>query len=714
MGILRVVLIAAVLAASQIALALENLPGPMTEFNVELDSSGISGGLIPNVPHYPQAITVDSAGDVFVTGYSESDGSDPNNSSLCGKKDGFVAKIAKSFLSLYIPFGTEEDDVGLALTIDVNTNTIFSTGYTEGGRPAICTAQEEATASESVEEFTPQFDITATPSSEPEIHDRDWFILRASSGAATESTRVFPLLQEGDDEGLTITTDGKGTAVFLGGRMSSGFNQLAKTSLFIVKYTSELAFEWSYPDPSAQASYQSFMDRVEKLVFDPQADILYGACSVFPSKGQNGGTTDLLIVALRSSAALVWEMLLPKQTAGANLMTNALTIDRDGYLFVNYVEEESGGGKSISYLTKLGNAEVLLSTRRALSGTLFERTYGMSATQGRRIQYLSYVGYRENPTDGESESNGFWQDVVTVGSSFGSSENLGVSPLTSEPNELEFIDAQYHELSGEWVLLRKNPRAVLETPTPTATATIPPEETASESMDDQPSPTAVPDPSPTTVPMPSPTSEPVLPNAESRRIVWASFKFLPSPLTPPSGRNITIQFDTRVTEFERELNKTTNGLRQALQEATESFSLEDVTVKLERADELLEGHVFIACVGCDQDPEREETVLGIMKRSTEERIGGQIEAVVNFTNAQIIGNDETIESFTPTPTPTPGVPIVPEENESSTNTAAVIAISVTLGSLALILIVLIIITWRRRRRPPAIYQDIGGEVSAPV
>lgn len=121
MGIFRVVLFAVILAESQIALAQEYLPGPITEFNVELDSSGISGGLIPNVPHYPQAITVDSAGDVFVTGYSEAVGSDPNNSSLCGKKDGFVAKIARSFLSLYIPFGTEEDDVGLALTIDVNT-----------------------------------------------------------------------------------------------------------------------------------------------------------------------------------------------------------------------------------------------------------------------------------------------------------------------------------------------------------------------------------------------------------------------------------------------------------------------------------------------------------------------------------------------------------------------------------------------------------------
>uniref|UniRef100_A0A7S0G5G5 Uncharacterized protein n=2 Tax=Rhodosorus marinus TaxID=101924 RepID=A0A7S0G5G5_9RHOD len=711
MGIFpSVVLIAAVLAAGQIALAQENLPGPMTEFNVELDSSGISGGLIPNVPHYPQAITVDSAGDVFVTGYSESDGSDPNNSSLCGKKDGFVAKIAKSFLSLYIPFGTEEDDVGLALTIDVNTNTIFSTGYTEGGRPAICTPQ--ATVSEPVEEITPVFDITATPSPEPEIHDRDWFILRASSGAVSESTRVFPLLQEGDDEGLTITTDGKGTAVFLGGRMSSGFNQQANTSLFIVKYTSELAFEWSYPDPSAQASYQSFMDRVEKLVFDPQADILYGACSVFPSNGQNGGTSDLLIVALRSSAALLWEMLLPKQTAGANLATNALSIDPDGYLFVNYVEKEESG-RSTSYLTKLGSAEVLLSTRRALSGTLFERTFGMSATQGRRIQYLSYVEYRENPTDAESESEEAWQDIVTVGSSFGSSENLGVSPLTSEPTELEFIDAQYHEVGGEWVLLRENPLAVPQTPT----ATIPSETPSPESTEFQMAQTAVPnpaDPSPTTVPMPSPTSEPVLPNAESRRIVWASFKFLPSPLTPPTGRNITIRFDTSVSEFERELNKTTNGLRQALQDATQSFSLEDVTVSLEREDELLEGLVDIACVGCDQDPEREQTVLGIMKQSTEARIGGKIEAKVSFTNAQIILHDETISSDTPTPTPTPGLPIAPEDDEISTNTAAVIAISVTLGTLALIMIVLIFVVWRRRRRPPAIYQDIGGEVSAPV
>mmetsp|Transcript_13712 Transcript_13712/g.54913 ORF Transcript_13712/g.54913 Transcript_13712/m.54913 type:complete len:667 (+) Transcript_13712:365-2365(+) len=649
MGIFRVVLFAVILAESQIALAQEYLPGPITEFNVELDSSGISGGLIPNVPHYPQAITVDSAGDVFVTGYSEAVGSDPNNSSLCGKKDGFVAKIARSFLSLYIPFGTEEDDVGLALTIDVNTNTIFSTGYTEGGTPAICTAEEEATASETAEEVTPSFDIIATPTSEPEIRDRDWFILRASSGATSESTSIFPLRQEGDDEGLTITTDGKGTAVFLGGRMSAGFNQLASTSLFIVKYTSELAFEWSYPDPSAQGSYQSFMDRVEKLVFDSQADILYGACSVFPSEGRNRGTTDLLIVALRSSAALLWEMLLPKQTAGANLITNALTIDPDGYLLVNYVEEEESG-RSTSYVTKLGSAEVLLSTRRALSGTLFERTYGMSATQGRRIQLLSYVKYGEIPTDGESGSDESWQDIVTLGSSFGSSENLGISPLTSEPNELEFIDAQYHELGGEWVLLRKNPPAVLETPT----ATSMPEPSASESTDPEPSPTDQGDPSATGMLMPSPTSEPVMPNAESKRIVWASFKFLPSPLTPPTGRNITIRFDARVTEFERELNKTTNGLRQALQESTQSFSLEDVTVKLERAGELLEGEVCIACVGCDEDPEREEIVLGIMDESTEEKIGGQIDAVVNFNNAQIIVNDETIETFTPTPSPTPG------------------------------------------------------------
>mmetsp|Transcript_12000 Transcript_12000/g.36570 ORF Transcript_12000/g.36570 Transcript_12000/m.36570 type:complete len:648 (-) Transcript_12000:2490-4433(-) len=496
----------------------------------------------------------------------------------------------------------------------------------------------------------------------------DFFVVK--TGVPNEVASTFQFGSDGNDFGRAITTSADGAMVFVGGQMEEGGFIEPATGLFIAGYSNDLSFKWGDQVGSNKA------DTVVDLAFDAEYDNLYALCLFHEGSETDGSAMKNLRFLMLDpvTGARKWQTNLLRDVQ-AEVAVGGLSLGRDGIVHLVY----SIDGRQATHV-KLASGGVLLSTTRIFRDRprefFMESVYALRATQDRNVMFLTYIGETasaETPrSDRNADESASSQDTGTTFVSLQQSDSSRryADLLTLQTVEGDLVQEgfftrfestpmqRFHEArfiladqASKWTLLRREPE-----------------------------------------------------NSNFFGIVFAEFGYTPPAREVPSGAEALMTCDLLIT-FDERAEDGILGLRQILQEATSTFSLEQIIYEPEEVDELsYSGKVQVSCAGCTEEEVTEKlaAVRSLFESGKVPRLGADVKA----SNYRSSFNGDT----TTLPTPTPFLeeaeaedsPDVGEEEPPPRNVGPSVAAGVSLGVVGLIVVVsAVFLFWKRRQRPVA-------------
>ncbi len=253
-------------------------------------------------------VSVDSASNVYVTGYSSGNFDGKTNS---GGKDMFLIKYdtsgAKQWSKL---FGTSSDDLGYGVSVDSAGN-VYVTGYSAGA-----------------------FDGKTNSG------DKDMFLIKYNTSGAKQWSKLFGT--SSDDLGYGVSVDSAGNAYVTGyssgnfdGKTNSGNNDM-----FLIKYDSSGIKQWS------KLLGTSSDDRGFGVSVDSAGNVYVTGYSAGDFAGKtNSGFQDMFLIKYDSSGAKQWSKLLGTNNNDRGF---GVSVDSAGNVYVTGYSQGDFAGKTNS------------------------------------------------------------------------------------------------------------------------------------------------------------------------------------------------------------------------------------------------------------------------------------------------------------------------------------------------------------------------------
>ena len=381
--------------------------GKSDMFLIKYDSSGNkkwSKLLGTSNSDYGVGVSVDSAGNVYVTGYSEGNFDGHSNS---GKSDMFLIKYDSSGNKKWSRlFGSSSNDIGYGVSVDSAGN-VYVTGYSEGNF-------DGHTNSGYSDMFLIKYDSSG---------NKKWSKLLGSSSG---------------DYGNGVVVDSSGN-VYVTGYSEGAFDghrNSGKSDMFLIKYDSSGNKKWSKLLGSSSDDYGYGVS------VDSAGNVYVTGYSEGKFDGHtNSGENDMFLIKYDSSGNKKWSQLLGSSSDDEG---KGVSVDSKDNVYVTGYSEGKFDGH-----TNSGNWDMFLVKYDSLGNKRWSKLLGSSSDdEGKGVSVDSagnvYVtGYSEGKFDGHTNSGS--EDMFLVKYSFASLS------LVVSGKELIFDDSsgKNHECSKD-------------------------------------------------------------------------------------------------------------------------------------------------------------------------------------------------------------------------------------------------------------------------
>ena len=273
-------------------------------------------------------VTVDSSGNIYVTGYT-SGGLDNNTNS--GSNDIFLVKYNSSGVKQWTKqLGTSNSDVGRGVTVDSSDN-IYVTGSTSGGLD----------------------DNTNTAGS-----SWDFFLVKYNSSGVKQWTEQYGSVVGGyTDFGQGVTVDSSDN-LYVTGTTNGGIDNNTSSGsddIFLIKYNSSGEKQWTQQlGTSSRDRVALDADEIMDGVTVDSSDNIYvvGQTQGGLDNNTNSGDWDFFLVKYNSSGTKQWTQQLGTSSKDVG---NGVAVDSSDNI---YVTGTTGGG--LDNNTSFGSNDIFL------------------------------------------------------------------------------------------------------------------------------------------------------------------------------------------------------------------------------------------------------------------------------------------------------------------------------------------------------------------
>ena len=273
-------------------------------------------------------VTVDSSGNIYVTGYT-SGGLDNNTNS--GSNDIFLVKYNSSGVKQWTKqLGTSNSDVGRGVTVDSSDN-IYVTGSTSGGLD----------------------DNTNTAGS-----SWDFFLVKYNSSGVKQWTEQYGSVVGGyTDFGQGVTVDSSDN-LYVTGTTNGGIDNNTSSGsddIFLIKYNSSGEKQWTQQlGTSSRDRVALDADEIMDGVTVDSSDNIYvvGQTQGGLDNNTNSGDWDFFLVKYNSSGTKQWTQQLGTSSKDVG---NGVAVDSSNNI---YVTGTTGGG--LDNNTSFGSNDIFL------------------------------------------------------------------------------------------------------------------------------------------------------------------------------------------------------------------------------------------------------------------------------------------------------------------------------------------------------------------
>jgi uncharacterized delta-60 repeat protein len=273
-------------------------------------------------------VTVDSSGNIYVTGYT-SGGLDNNTNS--GSNDIFLVKYNSSGVKQWTKqLGTSNSDVGRGVTVDSSDN-IYVTGSTSGGLD----------------------DNTNTAGS-----SWDFFLVKYNSSGVKQWTEQYGSVVGGyTDFGQGVTVDSSDN-IYVTGTTNGGIDNNTSSGsddIFLIKYNSSGEKQWTQQlGTSSRDRVALDADEIMDGVTVDSSDNIYvvGQTQGGLDNNTNSGDWDFFLVKYNSSGTKQWTQQLGTSSKDVG---NGVAVDSSDNI---YVTGTTGGG--LDNNTSFGSNDIFL------------------------------------------------------------------------------------------------------------------------------------------------------------------------------------------------------------------------------------------------------------------------------------------------------------------------------------------------------------------
>jgi uncharacterized delta-60 repeat protein len=375
----------------------------------------------------PYGVTVDSSGNIYVTGYAGSgEGLDGNTSA--GGDDIFLVKYNSSGVKQWTKqLGTSSSDSGNGVTVDSSDN-IYVTGYTGGGLDTNTNAggtdlflikynssgtkqwtEQLGTSSQDIgNEVTVDSSnniyVTGTTAGGLDTNtnsgDRDIFLVKYNSSGTKQWTQQ--LGTNGNDFGEGVTVDSSDNIYVTGttaGGLDGNTHLGGSWDIFLVKYNSSGTKQWT------QQLGTSSDDGAQGVTVD-SSDNIY--VTGWTSGGLDGNTSsgadDLILVKYLDNGTKVWTEQLGTSSQDTGY---GVTVDSSDNL---YVTGPTSGG--LDGNTNAGDSDLFLVKYNSSGTKQWTKQLGTSANdKGNEVTVdnssnIYITGYTSGGLDGNTNAGG--------------------------------------------------------------------------------------------------------------------------------------------------------------------------------------------------------------------------------------------------------------------------------------------------------------------